>query len=49
MIELNLSVFPCIDLPRLQICILKNPPQFKTEEKTSVAISDGSISTLTEL
>ena len=49
MIKLNLSVFPCVDFPRLLICILKSLSYFKTEEKASVAISDRSISTLTGL
>ena len=48
-IELKLSVFHCIDFPRLLICIFKALCYFRTEEKTSVAISDRSISTLTGL
>ena len=49
MIELNLSVFPRIDFPRLLICILKSLSYLKTEKKLLLQLVTGPISTLTGL
>ena len=45
-IELNLSIFPCIDFARLLICVIKSLSYFKTEEKLLLQLVTGPISTL---